>query len=191
MTRVLFGIDHISAWVGKTFAWIILVMTLFISYDIITRKFFPALALPAQVCAFDWEYMLYGTLFMMAGPYALSRGSMVRGDMLYRTWPVRTQAAIDLVLYFLFFLPGILALVGPGWDFALQAFRLAERSPNCPNGPFVWPFKFVIPIAGGLMLLQGGAEMIRCGQAVMTGLWPPRLADVEETETRLAQESQL
>jgi TRAP-type mannitol/chloroaromatic compound transport system permease small subunit len=191
LTRALLLIDQISAWVGKTFAWIILVMTLFISYDIITRKFVPALALPAQVCAFDWEYMLYGTLFMMAGPYALSRGSMVRGDMLYRTWPVRTQATIDLVLYFFFFLPGILALAGPGLDFALQSLRLGERSPNCPNGPFAWPFKFVIPFAGALFLLQGAAEMIRCGQAMMTGIWPMRYADVEETETRLAQESQL
>jgi TRAP-type mannitol/chloroaromatic compound transport system permease small subunit len=189
--RALFLIDQISTWVGKTFAWLILIMTLFISYDIITRKFIPFLALPAQICAFDWEFMLYGTLFMMAGAYTLSRGAMVRADMLYRTWPVRTQAAVDLALFFLFFLPGIIALVGPGWDFAVQAFRFQERSANCPNGPFVWPFKFVIPIGGGLVLLQGIAEIIRSGQALWTGQWPMRFSDVEETETRLAQESQL
>ncbi len=191
MRRLLFSIDQISAWVGKSFAWLILVMTLFISYDILTRKFVPALALPAQVCAFDWEYMLYGTLFMMAGAYTLSRNAMVRGDMFYATWPVRTQAAVDLSLFIVFFLPGIIALVGPGWDFAVQAFRFQERSANCPNGPYVWPFKFVIPIAGGLMLLQGLAEMVRASEALRTGAWPLRYSDVEETETRLAQESQL
>jgi len=191
MTRALFFIDQISALVGKTFAWLILVMTLFISYDILTRKFFLPLALPAWVCAFDWEYMLYGTLFMMAGAYTLSRGAMVRGDIFYRLWPVRAQAAIDLTLYFIFFLPGIIALVGPGWDFAVQAFRFGERSPNCPNGPFIWPFKFVMPIAAAFLLVQGAAEIVRSGQALLTGQWPPRHADVEETETRLTRESQL
>jgi TRAP-type mannitol/chloroaromatic compound transport system permease small subunit len=189
--RVLLLIDQVSAWVGKTFAWLILAMTLFISYDILTRKFIPFLAFPASVCAFDWEYIMYGTLFMMAGAYTLSRNAMVRGDMVYRSWPVRTQAAVDLALYFLFFLPGILALVGPGWGFADQAFRFQERSANCPNGPFVWPFKFVIPVAGALMLVQGVAEIIRSAEALWTGRWPMRFADVEETETRLAQESQL
>ena len=192
MTRALLLIDQISAWVGKTFAWMILVMTLFISYDIITRKFVPALALPAQVCAFDWEYMLYGTLFMMAGAvHAVARRRWCAATCSTAPGRCARQATIDLVLYFFFFLPGILALVGPGWDFAMQSLRLGERSPNCPNGPFVWPFKFVIPFAGALMLLQGVAEMIRCGQAMMTGIWPMRYADVEETETRLAQESQL
>jgi TRAP-type mannitol/chloroaromatic compound transport system permease small subunit len=191
MTRVLFLVDQFSAWIGKTFAWLILIMTLFISYDILTRKFVPFLAFPAWVCAFDWEFMLYGTLFMMAGAYTLSRGAMVRADMWYREWPVRTQAAMDLALFILFFLPGIIALVGPGWDFAQQSFRVQERSANCPNGPFIWPFKFVIPIAGALVLLQGGAEIVRCIQALVTGVWPQRYSDVEETETRLAQESQL
>jgi TRAP-type mannitol/chloroaromatic compound transport system permease small subunit len=191
VTRALFLIDRFSALVGKTFAWLIVVLTLFISYDIITRRFIPPLSLPAWVCAFDWEYMLYGTLFMMSGAYALSRGAMVRADMWYRTWPVRQQATIDLALFFLFFLPGIIALIGPGWDFAVQALRVLERSPNCPNGPFVWPFKFVIPIAGAFVLLQGVAEIIRCGEAILTGQWPLRYSDVEETETRLAQESQL
>jgi TRAP-type mannitol/chloroaromatic compound transport system permease small subunit len=189
--RLLLLVDQFSAWVGKSFAWLIVVMTLFISYDIITRKFFPVIALPAAVCAFDWEYMLYGTLFMMAGAYTLSRNAMVRADMFYSTWPVRQQAAVDLTLFFLFFLPGIIALIGPGWDFAQQALRIQERSANCPNGPFVWPYKFVIPIAGSILLLQGVAEMIRCLAAIRTGIWPQRYSDVEETETRLAQESQL
>jgi TRAP-type mannitol/chloroaromatic compound transport system permease small subunit len=189
--RLLLLVDQFSAWIGKSFAWLIVVMTLFISYDIITRKFIPALAFPAQVCAFDWEYMLYGTLFMMAGAYTLSRNAMVRADMFYSTWPVRRQAVVDLTLFFLFFLPGIIALVGPGWDFAVTALRVQERSANCPNGPIIWPYKFVIPIGGSIMLLQGIAEILRTTIALRTGKWPPRYADVEETETRLAQESQL
>jgi TRAP-type mannitol/chloroaromatic compound transport system permease small subunit len=134
---------------------------------------------------------MYGTLFMLAGAYALSRNAMVRGDIWYRGWPVRTQATVDLVLYFVFFLPGIIALVWAGSDFALQAFRFQERSANCPNGPFIWPFKFVMPIGAAFLLLQGLVEIVRCAEAVRTGAWPRRYADVEETETRLARESQL
>jgi len=164
---------------------------MFVSYDILTRRFFPRLQFPSNVCAYDWEYMLYGTLFMMAGAYTLSRNGHVRGDIFYRNWSVRTQATVDLVLYFAFFLPGIVFLVWAGWGFATEAFLRAERSAVCPTGPYVWPYKFVMPIAGGFMLLQGIAEMARCVQAITTGAWPLRYADVEETETRLAQESQL
>lgn len=191
MSRYLFLVDQLSAWIGKTAAWLILVLTLFVSYDIITRKFIPPLAFPVWVCAFDWEYMMYGTLFIMAGAYTLSRNAMVRGDIWYRSWPVRTQASIDLVLYFLFFLPGIIALVWAGWEFAMIAFRFQERTPNCPNGPFVWPFKFVLPIGASFLLLQGLVEIVRAATALRTGEWPPRYSDVEETETRLARESQL
>ena len=191
MTRYLFVVDRISAWVGKTVAWLILILTFFVAYDIITRRFIPAIQFPAWVCAYDWEYMMYGTLFMMAGAYTLARNAHVRGDIFYRLWPVRAQASIDLFLYFLFFIPGIAALVWGGWEFAVFAFERAERSATCPTGPYVWPFKFVIPIAGAFLLLQGSVEIIRCIAAIRTGRWPERYADVEETETRLAQESQL
>lgn len=141
--------------------------------------------------AFDTSYMLYGVLFMMAGAYTLARNGHVRGDVFYRGWSVRTQATVDLVLYFAFFLPGIAALIWAGWNFAYFAYVVNERSPVTPDGPYVWPFKFFIPIAAGLMLLQGVAEVIRAIQAIQTGEWPERLSDVEETETRLARESQM
>lgn len=187
MRRVLFFVDQTSAWVGKTFGWAIVLLTAAMSYDVLTRKFFNA----RNIWAADVGYMLYGVLFMMAGAYTLSRGAMVRGDMFYRNWPVRVQAAVDLLLYVLFFLPGILALVWAGWQFANFARAMNERSMVTPNGPFVWPFKYVIPVAAGFLLLQGFVEMMRCVQAIQTGTWPERYSDVEETETRLARETQV
>jgi TRAP-type mannitol/chloroaromatic compound transport system permease small subunit len=187
LQRFLLLVDSLSAWVGKIFGWSIVVLTFVTCFEVMMRYVFRA---PTD-WAPDVSRFAFGALFMMAGAYALSRNAMVRGDMFYRSWPVRTQAGIDLLLYLLFFLPGMLALIGPGWDFAVQAFGFQERSANCPNGPFVWPFKFVIPIAAAFLLLQGIVEIVRCVQALRTGEWPPRYADVEETETRLAQESQL
>lgn len=187
MKRYLFLVDSISTWTGKLVGWSIVVLTLTVSYDVLTRKFLNQ----RNQWAFDTSYMLYGTLFMVAGAYALARNGHVRGDLFYRNWPVRTQAAVDLLLYVLFFLPGIIALVWAGWNFAQFAMVLNERSPVTPDGPYVWPFKFAIPLAGALLLLQGLVEMVRCVEALRTGTWPERLSDVEETETRLARESQL
>jgi TRAP-type mannitol/chloroaromatic compound transport system permease small subunit len=187
LRRYLFAVDHLSAWVGKGFATLVVILTAIVCYDVITRKLFNA----RNQWASDMEYILYGIFFMMAGAYALSRNQMVRGDMFYRLWSVRTQAKVDLALYVLFFLPGILALVWSGWIFADFARVIGERSTTTPNGPLIWPFKYFIPISAGFLLLQGIVEMLRCAIAIRTGEWPERLSDVEETETRLAREAQL
>jgi TRAP-type mannitol/chloroaromatic compound transport system permease small subunit len=183
---ILFFVDHLSAWVGKGFGWAIVVLTIVVGYDVTMRYVFRA---PTQ-WAFDVSYMLYGSLFMMAGAYTLSRNAHVRGDMFYRDWPVRTQALVDLLLYAAFFFPGVIALVWAGWNFAEFARQVNERSSSSPGGPIIWPYKFVIPLAGAFMLLQGIVEVVRCIQALRDGEWPDRLSDVEETETRLAKESQ-
>jgi TRAP-type mannitol/chloroaromatic compound transport system permease small subunit len=187
LQRYLLMVDSFSAWTGKIFGWSIVVLTLVTCFDVFMRY---ALRAPT-----DWgpdvSRFAFGTLFMMAGAYTLSRNAHVRGDMFYREWPVRTQAAVDIALYLLFFFPGIIALVVAGLDFANFARGVNERSSISPGGPVVWPFKYVIPIAGALMMLQGMVEIIRAAIAFRTGVWPERLSDVEETETRLAQESQL
>ena len=185
--RYLFLVDSISAAVGKLFGWCIVALTAVVGYDVLMRYLFRA----PTTWAFDAAYMLYGTLFMMAGAYTLSRNGHVRGDMFYREWPVRRQAATDLVLYVLFFFPGIIALVWSGWQFAEVSRAVNERSFASPGGPIIWPFKYIIPFAGLTMFLQGLVEVVRIIQALQTGQWPERLSDVEENETRLAKESQM
>lgn len=186
MNRVLFLVDELSTWVGKTVAWCILVLTFSTSYEVFSRYFFGA---PTD-WAFDVSYILYGTLFMLAGAYTLARNGHVRGDFLYRVWQPRTQAKLDLVLYILFFFPGILALIYSGYGFAKMAWLMNERSAASPNGPIIWPFKWIIPITGVLMLLQGIVEVIRCGICIRTGEWPPRLHDVEELDKIVLQKAE-
>lgn len=178
MNRLLFLVDGLSSMVGKTFAWSILILTLAICYEVAARYIFLA---PTD-WAYDVSYMLYGTLFMMAGAYTLARNGHVRGDFMYRNWAPATQAKIDLVLYILFFFPGILALIYAGWKFFHLSYIIGERSSASPNGPIIWPFKAIIPITGVLMLLQGVVEVIRCIICIREGAWPQRLADVEEME---------
>ena len=154
----LYFVDGLSAAVGKTFGWCILILTFTTSYEVFARYMFGA---PTD-WAFDASYMLYGTLFMMAGAYALSRNGHVRGDFIYRAWPPRRQAMMDLVLYILFFFPGMLAFIYSGFGFAELSRRMNEHSSASPNGPIVWPFKWLISVVGCLMVLQGIVEVIRC-----------------------------
>ncbi len=176
MQRFLFLIDNISAWSGKAFAWLIVALTAIVCYDVFARYIFRA---PTD-WAFDMEYILYGALFMMAGAYTLSRNGHVRGDVLYGSFPPRLQAGLDLVLYILFFIPGIIALTYSGIDFARMSWDLNEHSSLSSGGPPLYHFKTLIPIAGALVLLQGFAEIIRAIQCLKTGQWPSRAHDVEE-----------
>ncbi len=100
--------------------------------------------------------------------------------MVYRLLSVRQQATLDLVLWFVFFFPGIIALMVAGYYFAEMSWRFRERSPSSPGGPPIYPFKTVIPIAGFFIGLQGIAEVLRCLVAIRTGRWPDRFADVQE-----------
>lgn len=184
--RFLIDVDVLSTTIGKTFAWSILILTFTTSYEVFARYMF----LRPTDWAFDASYILYGMLFMMAGAYALSRNAHVRGDFLYRSWRPRTQATFDLILYFIFFFPGMLAFIYAGYNYAELSRMMNEHSAASPDGPVVWPFKWIIPIVGALMVLQGVVETIRCIVAIRSGEWPPRLHDVEELEKVIMDEAE-
>jgi TRAP-type mannitol/chloroaromatic compound transport system permease small subunit len=186
MTRFLFFIDYLSTWVGRVFAWLILVLTVAMSYEVFVRY---ALNAPTT-WAFDFSYITYGALFLMAGAYTLAQNAHVRGDFVYRKWPPRMQATLDLVLYVTFFLPGICALVYSGWGYAKLSVQFREVSIFSPAGIPVFPLKALIPLAGLLLLIQGVAEIIRCILCIRQGVWPQRLRDVEEMETVILHEQQ-
>jgi len=175
--RLLHTADAISTWVGKAFAWLIVVLMLLVCAEVFKRY---ALNAPTA-WIFDANNMLYGTLFMMGGAYTLAHDGHVRGDFLYGSMKPRTQALLDLVLYFLFFLPGIAALTWAGWTYFNDSWSIHEQTFNADPIP-LYPFKFVIPLAGAIVLMQGIAEMIRCVVCIRTGAWTPRLRDAEEAD---------
>ena len=187
MNRFLFFIDSLSTWVGKAFAWLILVLTLGVSYEVFVRYVLSA----PTTWAFDFSYITYGALFLMAGAYTLSRGGHVRADVVYRLWKPSTQARVDLVLYIIFFLPAVAAFIYSGWNYASMSIRFREVSIFSPAGVPVFPLKTLVPITGVLLLLQGFAEVIRCILCIRQGAWPQRLHDVEETESIILQERKL
>jgi TRAP-type mannitol/chloroaromatic compound transport system permease small subunit len=195
--RFLFTIDRISAWSGKAVSWVILLSTFLITYDILMRYLSKPFGDPIRAIwftytfSYDMSYYLYAILFMLAGAYALSRAQMVRGDMFYRSWPIKVQGAVDLFLYVFAFWPAIIALVSVGAQWAAASWAIGERSFTTGAAPPLYPLKTVIPVAALLMAIQGVAETVRSYIAFRTGVWPPRLSDVEETETILARQSEL
>ncbi len=181
MLNLIYSIDKMSAWVGKAFAWCIMIMAIGITYEIFVRKLFRA----PTPWAFDMSYIMYGALFMMAGAYALSRDSHVRADIFYRLWKPRFQASLEILLYFLFFFPGILAFMFAGWKYGLYSYSFRETSINSPADVPIFQLKMIIPAAGLFLLFQGVAQVMRCIYCLKNGHWPALLHDVEETETML------
>jgi TRAP-type mannitol/chloroaromatic compound transport system permease small subunit len=184
LQRLLLPVDRVSTIVGQFFAWSILLLTLAVSYEVFSRY---ALGAPTD-WAFDASYILYGLLFIMAGAYALSRNAHVRGDFLYRSWSQRRQAGMDLVLYIVFFFPGIIAFIYSGYGFAAQSWFSHEHSAYSPSGPPIYHYKTIIPVTGILLLLQGIVEVVRCLICLRTGGWPRRLHDVEELEKLILEQ---
>ena len=178
MQRVLFFVDRVSSLVGQAFSWLIVALTFLVSWEVLARY---VLNTP-NPWAFDLMIMMYGAAFMMAGAYTLAKNGHVRGDVLYSFFPPRLQAGLDLILYFVFFIPGVVALVWAGYTYAEESFAIREHSTLTANGPPLYPFKMVIPFAGILLLLQGCVEIVRCVICLRNGEWPAREADVEEVD---------
>ena len=184
MQKFLLTIDRISTFVGQTFSWLIVSLTFMITWEVISRYAFDN----PHPWAFDVMSMMYGTVFMMAGAYTLSKNGHVRGDVLYGFFSPRVQASLDLLLYFLFFIPGVFALAWAGYNFAADSWAINEHSNVTANGPPVYPFKTILPLAGAFLLLQGVVEIIRCIICIRQGEWPSREHDVEEVDVEKLKE---
>lgn len=178
MQKLLLTIDKVSTFVGHFFSWLIVGLTLMISWEVFSRY---ALDNP-HPWAFDVMIMMYGTLFMMAGAYTLAKAGHVRGDVLYGFFKPRTQATIDLILYIVFFLPGVFALTYAGYFYAAESWAVNEHSNVTAEGPPIYPFKTMLPLAGAFLLAQGIVEIIRCVICIKQGEWPSRIQDVEEVD---------
>ena len=178
MQNLFLTIDRISTFVGHLFAWLVVGLTGLIGYEVFSRY---VLNNP-HAWAFDAQIMLYGTMFMMAGAYTLAKNGHVRGDILYGFLKPRTQAIFDLILYIVFFIPGVIALAYAGYGFAADSWRILEHSSITADGPPLYPFKTIIPIAGVFLLVQGIVEILRCVVCIKEGEWPSREQDVEEVD---------
>jgi TRAP-type mannitol/chloroaromatic compound transport system permease small subunit len=186
MNRFIYAVDELSKTIGHIFAWCIIMLMLGTCWEVFVRYVMD----DPTSWAFDWSYIMYGGLFYMAGAYTLSRGGHVRADMFSRLLPIRWQAGIELVLYIIFFFPGVLSLMYSGWSYGNESMRIREMSINSPVGIPIWQIKMLIPVGGALVALQGVAEMLRCVICLRDGEWAPRLHDVEELEKQILEQAE-
>jgi TRAP-type mannitol/chloroaromatic compound transport system permease small subunit len=178
MQQLFLFVDKVSTWFGHLFSWLIMALTLMISWEVFSRYVLDS----PHPWAFDVMIMMYGSMFMMAGAYTLSKNGHVRGDVLYGFFPPRLQAGLDLALYILFFIPGIVALVWAGYSYAAESWAIKEISNITADGPPIYPFKIIIPLSGAMLLIQGLVEIMRCVVCLQQGEWPSRAEDVEEVD---------
>ena len=181
MIPIIHAIERLSIWIGRSFGWCILILTLSVAYEVFVRYVINA----PTVWAFDMMVQMYGALFLVAGPYALAQDSHVRADVVYRFLQPRRQALVDIILYILFFFPGMMALFWFGYEIASDSWRYKEVSWNSPARIQIYFFKSLIPLAGGLFIVQGVAECMRCYLAMKNNEWLPRQQDSRETEDLL------
>ncbi|WP_295523424.1 TRAP transporter small permease subunit [Limnohabitans sp. Rim8] len=184
MQNLLLFIDKVSTWIGQFFSWLIVALTFMISWEVFSRYVLDS----PHAWAFDVMSMMYGSLFMMAGAYTLSKNGHVRGDVLYGFFPPRLQAWLDLILYIVFFIPGVFALAWAGYGFAAESWAINEHSNITANGPPVYPFKTILPIAGAFLFAQGLVEIVRCIVCIKQGEWPKRGDDVDEVDVEKLKE---
>ena len=184
MQNLLLLIDRVSTWIGQFFSWLIVALTFMISWEVFSRYVLDS----PHAWAFDVMSMMYGSLFMMAGAYTLSKNGHVRGDVLYGFFPPRLQAWLDLTLYILFFIPGVVALAYAGYGFAAESWAINEHSNITADGPPIYPFKTILPIAGAFLLAQGLVEIVRCIVCIKQGEWPKRGDDVDEVDVEKLKE---
>ncbi|WP_322993455.1 TRAP transporter small permease subunit [Limnohabitans sp.] len=184
MQTLLLFIDKVSTWIGQFFSWLIVALTLMISWEVFSRYVLDS----PHAWAFDVMSMMYGSLFMMAGAYTLSKNGHVRGDVLYGFFPPRLQAWLDLILYLVFFIPGVVALAYAGYGFAAESWAINEHSNITADGPPIYPFKTILPIAGAFLLAQGLVEIVRCIVCIKQGEWPKRGDDVDEVDVEKLKE---
>ena len=178
MQKLFLTVDRLSTWIGQFFSWLVVGLTALIGYEVFSRYVLNS----PHAWAFDAMIMMYGTMFMMAGAYTLSKNGHVRGDILYGFLKPRTQAIFDLILYVIFFIPGVIALAYAGYGFAADSWRILEHSSITADGPPLYPFKTIIPLAGIILLFQGLVEIFRCVVCIQEGEWPSREQDVEEVD---------
>ena len=178
MQKLFLTVDRMSTWIGQFFSWLVVALTALISYEVFSRYVLNS----PHAWAFDAMIMMYGTMFMMAGAYTLSKNGHVRGDILYGFLKPRTQAIFDLILYVIFFIPGVIALAYAGYGYAADSWRILEHSSITADGPPLYPFKTIIPLAGVILLFQGIVEIFRCVVCLQQGEWPSREQDVEEVD---------
>ena len=184
MQKLFLFVDKVSTFVGQTFSWLALALTVMISWEVFSRYFLDN----PHSWAFDAMIMMYGAMFMMAGAYTLSKAGHVRGDVLYGFFEPRTQASIDLVLYIIFFIPGVIALCWAGYIYAGESWAMNEHSSITADGPPLYHFKTIIPLAGAMLLMQGIVEILRCIVCLQKGEWPTRVEDVEEVDVEKLKE---
>lgn len=159
------AVDSLNEWTGKTVSWLFLALIASVSIDLLMRFFVGR----ATDWAFDINYMIYGTNFMLAGAYTLKYDAHVRVDVLFAKFSPRGQAILEAIFYVCIMFPLCIFLLHATWNDFIQACQSREVSIVSAWHPPVYHYKGIMPLAFSLLLLQSIVQFIRNLEIIKKG----------------------
>jgi TRAP-type mannitol/chloroaromatic compound transport system permease small subunit len=166
LLRLSAWIDAANQWIGKIAAWFGLLAVIICTVNAIFRY-------TLNMSSNAWleiQWYLNAVMFLLVAAWALKRNDHVRIDVIGGKLPLRGQAWIDILGGALALLPASLIIAWYSWPSLVSSFQIGEHSSD-PGGLIRWPIRLLIPVAFGLLALQGISEIIK-RVAFLRGLIP-------------------
>lgn len=157
MQRMINLIDALNEAIGRTVAWLVLGMMIITGVVVVLRYGFSIGSIALQ----ESVMYLHGIVFMLGIPYALKHDAHVRVDVIYGRMSPRGRDIVNLLGHLLFLLPLAGFIVWVSWDYTGRAWSIREGSAEVGGIEAVFLLKTLIPVLGGLLVLQGMAEVAR------------------------------
>ena len=166
LLRVAFAIDRMNERIGKLAAWLGLAAVIVCTGNAVARY---ALNVGSNAWL-ELQWYLNAAVFLLIAAYALKRNEHVRIDVINGRLSPRTQAWIDILGGAFMLLPTVVIIGWYSWPSLVNSFEIGEYSSD-PGGLIRWPVRLLIPLAFGLLGLQGISEIVKRA-AFLNGLLP-------------------
>jgi TRAP-type mannitol/chloroaromatic compound transport system permease small subunit len=149
--------DKINDKLGSATSWLVLVLILVITYDVIIRYLFQSSSVAMQ----ELEWHLFAIIFLLSAGYTLKIDDHVRVDVFYSRFSKKKQAWINLLGSLFFLIPFCIILIISSENFIFISLRVGETSPDAGGLPARYIIKAFIPISFFFLLMQGIAVVLK------------------------------
>jgi len=155
--KIVVVLERVSERFGQLSAWLVLIMTVIIVYDVGMRYVFQQGSVALQ----ELEWHLFASIFLLGAAYTLKHDSHVRLEIFYQHYSLRQKAWLEILGSLLLLLPFCVVVITASWPFAANAFIFNEGSPDPGGLPARYLLKAVIPIGFILLFIQAVADIAR------------------------------
>lgn len=175
IATIVSGLDSFSEWVGRSIAWLTLLMVLVTFVVVVMRYVLNVGNIQLQ------ESMIYmhSFIFLLGAGYTLKHDGHVRVDIFYRPLGERGKAIINIVGTLFLLLPVSIFIFWISWDYVAFSWHTLEGSQEAGGIEALYLLKTSLLLMPLLMILQGIAELLR-NIMVLTGQEHLAETDIQE-----------